>query len=371
MEKHIPIKYIIMTTLALLFFPAAAMAAEQHPAMVKTATAVEQEQATRAKMTGTLYFERTSRVSPEEAGRAIQVNFMEGDRVSKGDILIRLDSRILQTELALQKARLAQAEIRIKKTKLNLDRYTELYRKDVATESGYDDLRLTLEEQQQERTALWQQAEILKIRLSKFIVTAPFDGIVLEKTAEVGEWVQPGTLLCRLGAVDSLFAEIPVAEHLMGFTREKERLEVTLNAFNRKISGIVEGIRPTADPKTKNVSLKIRLDYNESLSASMKKSIAENLSVTAMVPVSEPQKLIILPRDALVQQRGRDMIYTIIDNKAQPLPVDVRYSLGDRIGVAAQGLAPGMAVVIEGNERLRPDQPVMIQGRPKTQGETK
>jgi len=251
-------------------------------------------------------------VSPEEAGKVTTVNFKEGDRVNKGNILVRMDSRILQTELALQKARLAQAEIRIKKTKLNLNRHTRLLEKNVATESGYDDLRLTLEEQKQERNALSRQVDILNIRLSKFVVKAPFDGIVLEKSVEVGEWIQPGTLLCRLGAVDSLYAKIPLAEHIFGFTRPGDRLDLTLNALNRKLTGLVRGIGPVADPKTKNITLKLSLDYDATMET------AVNMSVAAMVPVSEKRALILLPRDALVQNRGNDMVYTIKEKKRSP-----------------------------------------------------
>jgi len=344
----------LIVILVSLFFTLPASGREQPPAMVKTVKAIEGTRAAHAQMTGTLYFEKTSRVSPEEAGRVTVVNFSEGDRVAKGDILVRMDSQILETELALQKARLAQADIRIEKTKLNLNRHTLLFQKDVATKSGYDDLRLTHEEMKQERIALSRQVDILKIRLSKYIVKAPFDGIVLTKETEAGEWVQPGSLLCKLGALDALYAQVPVAEHLAGFTRTNDRLNLTLNAFNKEISGVVEGIRPMADPKTKNISLKLRLNYNGPM--------AVNMSVTVVVPVAPKRRLILLPRDALVQPRGKDTVYAIKENKAMALPVKVLYSNGDQIGVSAQGLKAGMVVVTQGNERLKPGQTVMIQG---------
>lgn len=324
------------------------------PATVKIVTAAQGTAASTTDMIGTLYFERASRVSPEEAARITEVNFREGDRVTKGEVLIRLDSRILKTELALQKAMLARVGIRIEKTKRDLDRQTRLFEKDIATESDYDNLRFTHKELLQEQVALSREVDILTIRLAKHVVKAPFDGIILEKQAEVGEWIQPGSVLCLLGAADALYVQVPVAEHLIRFSHTGDQLPITLNAFDRHLTGVMEGVRPQADPKTKNISLKLRLDYTG--------PVAVNMSATVAVPVSEKKDLVMLPRDTLVQVMGTDMVYAVVDGKAVGMPVDIVYSSGAEIGVRFGDLKPGMTVVTEGNERLQPGQPVSVLG---------
>lgn len=324
----------------------------QPPALVRVETAVRASAAGTTDLIGTLYFERISRVSPEEAARVTRVTFREGDRIRKGDVLIRLDSRILEKELALKKARLAQADIRARKTKRNLDRQTHLFKKNIAPESAYDDQRFDHEDRRQESIALSREIDILAIRLAKHVVKAPFDGIILEKQVEVGEWVRPGDQLCMLGAEDALFVQVPVAENLIRFTQAGDTLPVTLNAFNRNLDGVVEGIRPQADPKTKNISLKLRLEY--------KGPVAVNMSASVAVPVSGKKELVMIPRDALVQFQGMDMVFVADNGKARSLPVQVVYSSGARVGVSADGITPGMAVVTQGNERLQPGQPLQI-----------
>lgn len=344
----------IGTSIVLLCLALPAMAQEKPPALVKVATAVAGVAANRADMIGTLYFDTTSRVSSEEAARITAVRFREGDRVRKGAVLALLDSEILETEIALQKAKLAQIVIRMENTKRNLERYTKLFENQAASEATYDDLRFSYAGLEQERIALSRQVEILTIRLAKRTVTAPFNGVILEKNVEVGDWVQPGFALCVLGAEEALFVQVPVAEHLVRFAKIGAAMPVVLNAYGKSLTATMDGIRPQADPKTKNVFLKLRLPYTG--------PVAENMSATVKVPVSEKRSVVMIPRDAVVNFRGADMVYVVEDGKAAVFPVTRVYSDGKQIGVATGALAPGMQVVVEGNERLQPDQAVMVQG---------
>lgn len=329
-------------------------AAEMPPSRVKVARVAEESVAPTTKIVGTLYFERISRVAAEEGARVRQVTFKEGDTVNVGSTLVKLDTSILQEQLALETARLKQVEFRIKNAKRNLDRMTHLLKNNAVTESAWDDLMYQHEELLQEKVALTRQQEILRIRLGKTVIKAPFNGLILNKQVEVGEWVGPGSALCVLAASEALYVQVPVAEELVRFTKKGDRLSILLNAYNRSITGVMEGIRPIADPRTKNVSLKVKLDYTG--------PVAENMSATVEIPISEPGTVTTLPRDALVQFQGMDMVYVVNEGKVQSLPVEIISSMADRIGIKAQNLAPGDLVVVEGNERLRPGQPVEVIG---------
>lgn len=330
-----------------------AMAQQGRPALIRTVEIEQGMAAPTADMTGTLYFDRISRVSPEEASRVTVVRFKEGDRVKKGAILVRMDTRLLEKELALQEARLLQLEIRTKKAKLNLDRQTRLFKNNVTPESVYDEQRFTHEELLQEQIVISRQIDKLKIRLSKHVVTAPFDGVVLEKQVDLGEWVGPGTQICKLGAADAVFVQVPVAEHLVRYIKIGESLPVYLHAYGMQLTGIMQGIRPVADARTKNIALKLKLDYQG--------PVAQNMSATVKVPVSDKKDVLIMPRDALVQVRGQDLVYIVEAGKASPRPVTVVHAHGLNIGVTANGLSKGMTVVTEGNERLQPGQAVTVQ----------
>lgn len=352
-SKVSAMKYPVFIIFSILVTALSAIAQEGGPpARVQTAAVRQEMKAATAEMTGTLYFERTSRVSPEVSSRITAVTFREGDRMQKGDVLIRLDTEILEKELALERARLAQVKIRLEKSKLNLDRQTRLLQSNATPESVYDDQRFGHAELLQEQIILARQVDILAIRMAKHVVTAPFDGIVLEKTADVGEWVGPGSSLCLLGAGDGIYVQVPVAEHLIRFITPGDTMAVFSHALNREFTAVMDGIRPTADTRTKNISLRLKIDYSG--------PVARNMSVRVSVPVSEKQQLFIIPRDAVVQVMGQDMVYSVKEGKAVAHPVTLVYAGGDEIGVTGQGLAPGMPVVTQGNERLRPGQAVAV-----------
>ncbi|NOQ46123.1 MAG: hypothetical protein GQ559_05560 [Desulfobulbaceae bacterium] len=84
------------------------------------------------------------------------------------------------------------------------------------------------------------------------------------------------------------------------------------------------------------------------------------MSATVHLPTSAKKNLSILPRDALIKFQGKDFVYTIKEGKAAILPVNVVTFLGDRVAADNPYFVPGMPVIVEGNERLRPDQTVII-----------
>ena len=90
--------------------------------------------------------------------------------------------------------------------------------------------------------------------------------------------------------------------------------------------------------------------------------VAENMSATVYVPVSEKKTLKIIPRDAVVKFQGKDFIYTIKEDKAAMMPVHIVAYMGTEVGVDDPHIAADIPVVVDGNERLRPDQPVVIAG---------
>jgi membrane fusion protein (multidrug efflux system) len=195
----------------------------------------------------------------------------------------------------------------------------------------------------------------LLIQQRRSVIPAPFDGIVLEKNVDTGSWVQQGRNLVRLGSTSDLFVRVPVAEELLQFIGEQEKLHVTINAYNRELEGVAVGIDPIADLKTKNVFVKVKI-------APSGEHLAENMSATVLLPRSGKRKLSVFSRAAVINFQGKNFIYTVKDGKASMLPVNIVAYLGTRVAVDDPYIVPGMAVIVEGNERLRPDQPVVAAG---------
>lgn len=329
---------------------------EQPPAKVRVVKVTEKPAAEQAGLIGMLYFDRVSRISTEVAGQVQAVHFREGDLVNRGDVLININTDFLDKDVALAEAKIAQLDVRVQKNKKNLERYKKLFKKEAASEIDYDNLHFAYQEMIQEREELKSSLAKIELMRSKCVIASPFDGIILEKTVDVGDWVIQGRMLYRIGSANDLFAKVPVAEDLIQFVRKGDRVKVVINAYAAEIEGEAAGILPVADEKTKNVFLKVRLGNLKDISV----PVAENMSATAYVPISEQKSLKIIPRDALVKHQGKDFVYTVKDGKAAILPVTIVSYMGTEVGVNDPYIQTGMEVVVDGNERLKPDQPVVV-----------
>jgi membrane fusion protein, multidrug efflux system len=166
--------------------------------------------------------------------------------------------------------------------------------------------------------------------------------------------VQQGTNLVAAGSSRDLVVRVPVEESLLRFITVGEDVPVTINAFARELTGTILRFEPVADVRTKNVFLKIGIPPQE--------QVAENMSATVFVPTGVKRDLSIIPRDALISLQGKDFVYTVREGRAAILPVNIVTYLGGRIATDSPDLLPGTPVVVEGNERLRPDQPVAVAG---------
>jgi RND family efflux transporter MFP subunit len=340
--------------LTILLLPGLAMAQGMPASPVVVAKVVLQDVAQNQAMIGTLYYERVSHISSELAGLVAGVHVREGDRVQQGAPLIALNTEILDLDIDLTKTRIAQIGLRIERSEKNFKRLERLYAQEGVSEKDYEDALYTYQDLLKEKQATEWTLEKLLIQKKRSRITAPFAGVVLSKAVDLGNWVQQGTEIVSIGSTSDLYVQVPVGENLLRHINLGDQVPVTINAFGRELSGTIHAIAPKADPQTKNVFLKVKIPPQN--------NIAENMSATIHVATGAKQQLAILPRDALVQNQGKHFIYTIKEGKAVLLPVNIVAFLGDRVGVDNAEIVAGMAVVVEGNERLRPDQAVEVRG---------
>ena len=341
---------------ALILLPSAIIAEERKPVLPPAKVVVAQIQekmvVENTPIVGVLYFDRVSSLSTEVAGLVRSVHFREGDRVKRGGVLLTLNTDFIDKDIELVETKIEQVGVQIEKTDKDLTRFKRLYRQQAIPEREYDDVGFKRRDLVKQRDALKKQLEIARLKKAKGVIRAPFNGVILAKKAEVGNWIAPGHELCRIGSSNDVFVKVPVAEELLVYSNKGDVVDVTVNAFDKKLKGTIAGIMPVADPRTKNVMLKIRLPRME--------MAVENLSATVFVPVSGRKRLKLIPRDALVTLKGKDIVYTVNDNKAVPVPIHIVSFLGEFAGIKASEIPDGAMVVVDGNERLRPEQPVEI-----------
>ena len=344
----------IILVLFVLVWPVQSLWAQAPAAKVLVNTIIEQPSAEHTAMQGVLYFDKVSGLSTEVDGLVKRINFSKGDVVKAGDILVGLNTEFIDKDIHVKRTEIQGLDIRIEHCKKNLNRYEKLFDQDAASETDYEDLSYSHRQLVKERAALKVSLAKIMLKKEKSIIRAPFDGIILEKDVDLGAWISHGNAFCKIGSTHDLFVNVPVNEKLLKFIVPGNSMDIVINAYEKRILGRIQGILPQADKKTKSVSLKVRLPEQ--------KMTVANMSATAYVPTSMERLLKRVPRDALVSMGQKNHIYTIMDNKAKRLPINILFFKGEYAYSDSPDLFPGMVVVVDGNQRLSNNQAVSITG---------
>lgn len=308
-----------------------------------------------AQFSGTVYYLEVSGVACEVSGRVDAVNFDEGTRVKNGGLLVRLNSDLLVKSLESARASLAQVQIDLEKANSDLKRVENLYRENSVAQQTYDDHRFGVKALEGRVASLAAEAARLKIEVGKKSVLAPFEGVVIERRVDRGEW-------CGEGAIVALVASDKVVDVVVDVPEEiiinlKKGMDVDLRAAGKDLKGRVVTIIPRGDIATRTFPVKIRTENSQSL--------LEGMEGVVYLPAGEKVESLIVPRDAIITSPGGTVVFAVVDSKAQTVPVSVTGYKGIVAGVLAEGLKAGMKVITKGNERVREGQPVeIIKGNP-------
>ena len=318
------ITMLIITFIFLLFsFPTIHAQENMPPANVVVSEAVTGMVNPESEFIGTVYYHEVSEVACEVSGKVDTMSFEEGQRVKEGAELVKLNSDLLLSDL--------------NKAELNFNRAENLYKDDLISEQTFDDSRF--------------EVERLRIELRKKTIKSPFDGVVIKKHVERGEWLSPGSVVATIANdnIIDIITEVPGS--IVRFIDQNMR--VTVKAGGKELEGKVSAIIQRGDIATRTFPVKIRVKNSISL--------IEGMEAMVILPVGDKQQTITVPRDAVISMFGMTVVFVVIDLKASMLPVNVAGYYGLKAGVIAEGLQEGMKVVVKGNERLRDGQEVVIQ----------
>lgn len=343
--------------LVILSFGTAA-AQQPPPARVAVAPVFEKQLAPTTLLVGIVDFDQKAGISSEISGLIERHSMVEGAVVRKGDVLLQLNTDFVRKDMALIGQQVAHVEIQIENSKKNLNRFETLYRQDATSEKNFDDLSFGLRGLLVDKARLQISLAKKKLELEKSRIRSPFNGLVLERYKSQGEWIAPGVPVCMLAAVDDVVVQVPLSEDLMPFVDLGQTITLTVSALNKEIAGTVKAVVPRVDMKSKTFDVKVAIPYE--------KGLFQNMSAQVNVPTGPTQRLKMIKRGALVRFQGKTFVYTVKDDKAKILPVQVAAMDGEFFGVDAPYITAGMPVVVDGNERLQPDQAVQVVDAPGT-----
>ena len=318
------------------------------PATVAVAEVKSGPFAPQSEFIATIFYQEISETASETSGLASDVRFEEGQRVKRGQILLELGSEILRKRLQAARSTYEQVLSELEIARIDLKRREKLFEKKSISEQTYDENRYRVIGSEKRAASLNAQVEQLAIELEKKIIRAPFDGVVIKRHVDRGEWISEGETVAVIGKDDviDIVAELP--EQIIPYV--KIGMQVKAAANGQEFSGTVIAIVPKGDISTRTFPVKIRTPNQFSL--------IEGMSAKVTLPKGEIKMTLIVPRDAVITQFGQAVVFTAENSEATMLPVQIIGFEGLDAGVAAPGLKEGMFVVVKGHERLRNGQAV-------------
>jgi RND family efflux transporter MFP subunit len=323
---------------------------------------------------------RDATVSSKVTGKVMEVLVEEGMKVEVGQVLARIDSSNVEKSLHLAQAQAEAARKSQEETKANLEKAEREFRRvsqlavdKIASPSDLDraeaeakSLQARLERQLADITVAEREVALWKQQLDDTIIRAPFAGIVISKNAQPGEMISPmsaggftRTGICTIVDMTSLEIEVDVNESYINRVKPGQPVEATLDSYpDWNIPAKVIAIIPTADRQKATVKVRVgfeKLDPRILPDMSVKaafQNVTPASSVTAADgPGSGMKGGATIPKSALGQRDGRDIVWLVRDGRAERRAVTIGMTRGDEVSIAA-GLNGGERVVIEGAGNL-------------------
>ena len=327
-----------------------ATAADANAIPVVVATVVLQSGETSLWTPGTVVSRQSANIAPEISGR---LNWLAevGDIVSAGESIARISDTAWQIQLRTDNAEIRRLDANEEFLRRQLERFRTLSDSNSMAASELDRLTMDLKMLEQERAAREARRDGTLYSIEVATVVAPFSGVVIERTAEVGEYARTGEPVLRIvntAAVEvRARAPVGVAKHVQpGQT-------VILESDDARIEALVKALVPTSDDRSRMVELRVEIPAGDWV-------VGEAVRIALPNGVKHAQPAI--SRDALVLRNREVYVFKIMENaRAKRIPVRPGKGAGDIIAVEGD-LNAGDKVVIRGAETLKDGQAVRVLG---------
>jgi len=325
-------------------------------------------------VTGEIRSRHTAELASQVAGLAIEVLIEEGDQVQRGQVIAKLDAqraehlhtRAQAQQLSAQ-ALVDQRSADLEQAKRDLSRFEELNERGSVGPAQLDQAQTLVSS----RTAQLAEARadlavsesnllIAKIELDDMTITAPFAGRVIKKQSEAGQWIDRGDPVCTIVSMTQLEARIDVPQSLLlalesanGDSSDRPQIQLILPSVPQPLTARLHAVVPQADALSRLFPVRLAVDDPD-------QTLRPGMSLTAMVPTGTKAELLTVSKDAILRNAAGEYVYYNNNGAAALAPITRLFSVGSRVVIRSPMIRPGVQVVIEGNERMFPTQPMII-----------
>lgn len=279
-------------------------------------------------------------ISAEVAGRIERIPLEEGSSIRVGDLLIQLDTDLLQPQFDI-------ADAQFKRDQIEFERMNELVKQEATAARDLDDAinKLAIS-----RAGL----EEIRARLERTRILAPIDGVLNDLLVETGEYVQPGGPVATVVDIALVKAAVDVPERDIGFfaVGQKAAVFADIKGVERSFEGTIAFISELADSRTRSTRIEVTLDNSERI---LRSGQIVRVGLTRRVL----RDAIMIPLLAVIPMEDGKTVYVVGSSQAERRQVELGIIRGDRVQVT-RGLEAGEQLIIAGHRFVAPGQKVNV-----------
>ena len=292
---------------------------------------------------GSLRSRRGVVLRPEVSGRITQLNFTDGQRVRKGQVLVQFDDQLPLAQVAQSQAELSIAQA-------NQKRNEELVAQNFVSQRSLDESAANLQVAQAKLSLA--QATAARLR-----ILAPFDGIVGIRLVNVGDYLKDGADIVNIEDIDAIFVDFRLPERFQTKVKQGQIALLDIDALpGKKYTAQVQAIDPLIDANGRSVGIRACIDNRQ-----LQLRPGMFARVNAVFGVRDNARVI--PEEAIIPQGGKQFVLKLLPGPAGSSPatritkrVEVKVGLRSPGKVEIlEGLDVGDTVVTAGQQRVQRD----------------
>jgi membrane fusion protein (multidrug efflux system) len=288
--------------------------------------------------TGQIEAMQSVELRPDIEGRIAQILVQEGREVARGAPLFKVDDAELKAEVA-------RAEADRDLARQSLTRTRELLAQKASSQAELERAEATARSTE-------AQLELLKVRLERTVVRAPFAGVAGQRFVSLGDYVTTSSRLVTLQTVSPQRAAFQVPERYADQLKEGQQVTFRVAALpGKQFTGLVDFVDPIVQLPARTITVKARVpNPRRELQAGM---FTEVRLATAVRP-----EAVVIAEDAVLPLQGSTFVWVAVDGKATRRQVELGVRTPGFVE-ARTGVDAGEQVVVGGQERLAEGTPVM------------
>ncbi len=289
-----------------------------------------------AQAVGSLRSRQGVMLRPEVSGRVAHINFADGQRIKRGQLLVQLDD-------TLQQAQLQQADAQAAIASTNLERSRELAAQGFISQSAVDQNAAALQVAQ-------AQVALARAQLARMKLLAPFDATAGIKLVSLGDYLKDGADIVNLEDMSSMAVDFRLPERYLARVRSAQPVELAVDALPGRIfKGRVDAIDAQVDADGRSLLVRARVDNPDSL-------LRPGMFARPRIVFAVRERALVVPEEALVPQGNKQFVFKIeSDGKGGQQARRLEARLGLRLLGKVElldGLVAGDQVVTAGHGRL-------------------